>query len=240
MRVLLPPVGMDEEFWQASGLLGEGHAAVVYPGHGSRATARPWPGLEQLADEVAELFADTADSGGADLIGVSLGGMIAQHVALRHPAVVRSLVLVSTTARTGRDLKLDRASRSGEDAWPGVVEETLARWFTAELLAAQPEHPGVLCVRRSLARVDPDAWAGAWRAMAYQDVLEELRAVQVPVSCVAGSEDRSAPLAALAAIAERVPRSRLLVMDAAHVAPVERPDEFRALIEDHERWVAAG
>lgn len=64
------------------------------PGHGSRA-AEPWPSVAGTADDVAGLIAERAVGGTAHIVGLSLGGLVAVHLAARHPGLVRSCLVSS-------------------------------------------------------------------------------------------------------------------------------------------------
>lgn len=65
------------------------------PAFGARSD-EPWQGLESAADDVAALIADEVSEGGVHLVGMSLGGVIALHVAARHPELVESLLVTGT------------------------------------------------------------------------------------------------------------------------------------------------
>lgn len=65
------------------------------PAFGAR-SEETWQGLDSAADDVAALIADEVSEGGVHLVGISLGGVIALHVAARHPELVDSLLLTGT------------------------------------------------------------------------------------------------------------------------------------------------
>jgi 3-oxoadipate enol-lactonase len=124
------------------------------PGHGKRLIADQPYSLGHLADEIAETTDDALD-----VVAVSMGGMLAQHLAVRHPRRVRSMLLACTTAGVEGDTMLERAGLAEAHGLAAMVGPTLARRFTAATLAARPEHPAVAYARESLPAIDPKAFA---------------------------------------------------------------------------------
>jgi pimeloyl-ACP methyl ester carboxylesterase len=229
--VLLHPIGLSPACWEAVGF--EEAFKPTYPGHGKRAIAdRPYS-LGDLADEIAE-----ATAGALDVVGVSMGGMLAQHLAIRHPRRVRSMLLACTTARVEGDAMLERATLAEAHGLAAMVDPTLARWFTPATLAAHPEHPGVAHARESLLALDPTAFADGWRAIAEHDLLARLPELAIPVTCLAGEHDVSTPPSALEAIREQISGSRFVVQDCAHMVHLERPREFAREVREHLQWAS--
>ena len=211
-----------------------GAIRVTLPGHGDRMPAKSDLTLEAMADEVAGWIHEPVH-----IVGLSMGAMVAQHVALTHPDRVRSLVLACTTARTPTHVLLDRAEATARSSVGEILAMTLPRWFTESFLALQPEPPGLTYARECLSNIDRDSFAAVWRALAGHDVLDRLAAITAPTTCLAGTHDVSTPPAELAAMAERLPRARLVEIDAPHMALLEVPEAFRAVVEDHLDWVRA-
>lgn len=228
--VFMAPIGNDADCWE-----GVPSAAQAvrhqFPGFG-RPRAGSQPTMAILADEVACSY-----DGQLDLIGVSMGGMVGQHVALRHPERVRSLMVACTGAATDPELMNARAAAAERDGMAGVLEETLSRWFTPEALAQRSEHPGVAYARRTLLALEPEAFADGWRALATHDVRTRLGALRSPVTALAGSRDTASPLQRSQEIAQRAVNGRLLVVDGApHMIHLERPDEFDRAVREHLQW----
>jgi 3-oxoadipate enol-lactonase len=191
--------------------------------------------MATLADEVAASYA-----GELDVVGMSLGGMVGQHLAVRHPDRVRSLVVGCTGAAANAEVMEERAVAAETGGMAAVLDSTLERWFTPAALAQRPEHPGVAYARRTLLGLDPGSFADGWRAIAGHDIRERLPEIRVPVTCVAGSADTASPVARTQEVAERVQNSRFVVLDGPHMMHLERPAEFSAVVRDHLRWVEEG
>jgi 3-oxoadipate enol-lactonase len=231
--VLLAPIGLDAGCWDWVELPDGKVHRHEFPGFGRRPRSAEPPGLDVLADEVAASY-----PGLLDVAGVSMGGMVAQHLALRHPERVRSLLIACTGAAVDPEVMLGRAVEAEADGMEGVLDETLRRWFTPAALATEPEHPGVAYARRTLLGLDPGSFADGWRTMAGHDVRDRLGEIRSPTTCVAGSADPVGTLARIRELEERIPRARLLVREGPHILHLERPDEFASALHDHLRWTS--
>ncbi|MDG4798361.1 alpha/beta fold hydrolase [Micromonospora sp. WMMD1082] len=228
--VLLHPVGLDAHCWQFMDL--PEPTALDLLGHGGR-TDRPGTSLAEMADDVAARVA-----GPIDAVGLSMGGAVGMHLALRHPDRVRSLVLACTSAATRAEVMAERAAAVLADGMVGVTESILARWFTPAAVAA-PDHPGVGYARRRLLADRAEDFAAGWRALGGHDVRAELPSIGCPVTVVAGTEDQSSSLDGLRGIAERLPVSRFVALRGPHMLQLEEPAALSALVREHLTWTDA-
>lgn len=226
----MAPIGNDAGAWERVAAAA-GAVKHQFPGFG-RPRADAQPTMASLADEVASV-----NDGDLDLIGVSMGGMVGQHVALRHPERVRSLMVACTGAAVDPQTMQERAAAVEQGGMAAVLDSTLERWFTPAALAQQPEHPGVAYVRRTLGALDPGCFADGWRTIAGHDARARLGELRMPVSAVAGTLDAASPRARSEEIAERVQNGRLVVAEGApHMIHLECPEQFSAIVEEHLGW----
>jgi len=187
-----------------------------------------------LADEVV-----AAHPGPLHLIGVSMGGMVALNAALRHPDRVVSVLVACTGASASPEVMEQRAVAVETGGMAAVLDDTLSRWFTPAALAAAPEHPGVAYARQLLLGLDASAFAAGWRAIATHDTASRLGELAMPVTAVAGGQDRASPASRSEEIAARAPHGRMVVVDdAPHMIQLERPDAMGELIADHLAWAS--
>jgi pimeloyl-ACP methyl ester carboxylesterase len=231
--VFMAPIGSDADSWERV------HAAAAavkhqFPGFG-RPRAATQPTMASLADEVA-----ASHAGPLDLIGISMGGMVGQHVALRHPDRVRSLMVACTGAGVDPEVMERRAEAAESGGMAAVLDSTLERWFTPDALAQRPEHPGVAYARRTLLALDPHSFADGWRAIATHDVRARLPELTPPVTALAGARDSASPLQRSEEIAQRAQNGRLVVVEGApHMIHLECPEQLSAAVEEHLGWAGA-
>jgi 3-oxoadipate enol-lactonase len=229
--VLMTPIGLDADCWERVPLPDVQTAKHVFPGFGGRPRAAQQPTMATLADAVAASY-----DGPVDLVGVSLGGMVAQHVTIRHPGRVRSLMVACTGASADPATMAGRAADAEALGMAGVLDVTLRRWFTPALLALDPEDAGVTYARRTLLALDPLCFADGWRAIGGHDVVARLGEIAVPTTALAGTADSASTVERTRVISDNVPGARLVVLDGPHMMHLEHPFEFGAALEEHLRW----
>ena len=142
--VLVHPVGLDLTYWAAQiEALCDAFDVVAFdlPGHGSSpGTPDDWT-LDQAAKVLLHVIR-SAGSDGAHVVGLSVGGMIAQALTLEHPEIVRSLTLIDTAAafpEAGRAGMRARAKMARDGGMQAVVPSTLQRWFTPDTVTRRPD-----------------------------------------------------------------------------------------------------
>ncbi|MCO1577328.1 alpha/beta hydrolase [Crossiella sp. SN42] len=227
--LLLHPVGLDGSWWcDYSAAFADRYQviAVDLRGHGRSSPIDGPVTLDQLAADVSFLLAEVATSR-AQVIGVSLGGMVAQHLALRDPGSVAALVLCATAGGFPQDLRpaLRDRGRLDHQGMSGVIPATLRRWFSP---AGRAAAIGRSC-ERTLSAADPASWTAAWAAIAELDTLSRLPQVAAPALVITGAQDTATPPAAARELVAALPSARLSVVEQAwHLGVFERPDPFLA------------
>lgn len=229
MLLLLASAGLGADSWDWMPVP-DGFRAVAheFPGHGSRPVTEHAYTLADLADEIAATYDEELH-----VVGVSMGGMVAQHLLVRHPERVRSAFLACTAAKVDRQTMLDRAATSAAGMTDDVIETTLRRWFSADAITARPPHPGVAYARHALTAISPGAFAAAWAAIAEHDLTDELRHVTVPVTCLAADSDPAAPPETVRLLADNIPQGRFVTVAGPHLMQLERPAHFGAALAAH-------
>ncbi len=136
------------------------------------------------------------------LVGLSMGGAVAQTAAVRHRNRFASLALLATVDAPLPSFE-DRARAAETEGMEAQVVPTLTRWFTSAELATNAW--GVRYAREHLRRTMPADWAAAWRAYATLDAQQQLEELALPTLVLAGADDTSATPDIMAGIAKRIP-----------------------------------
>jgi 3-oxoadipate enol-lactonase len=222
--VLVGSLGSTAAMWdpQRPALEGFRTADVEHPGHGA-APVVDVPSVDALADRVLESV-----DGPFSFVGLSLGGAVGMRLAADHPDRVERLVLACTTDRFGDPAQwLDRAAVVRGDGLDAIVDAVLGRWFTPAFTDVEP-------YRRMILSIDPEGYARCCEALALW-TGEGLERIEAPTLVVGGEHDPTVPPVLARKLADRIPGARLEILDAAHLASLERPDEFNRLLEEHLR-----
>jgi len=188
--------------------------------------------IEDMADDVAGLM-DSLGIAKAHVIGVSMGGRIAQALALRHPDKIQGLVLCSTAARVPARTKFVLGSMAEELANEKISYEfhdkMMLSWTFSERSFANPEMlkrmlSGVTAAR---ARPKPADMLRQLRAGQSFDTRALLGRIKAPTVVIHGSDDILFPLSYGRELAAGISGARLVVFDgAAHTAYLEAADKF--------------
>lgn len=237
-------LGLDHRMWDAMAHRWHGRRPVLaydQRGHGASPVSSAAYGMDALVADAAALIGAWG-RGPVIFVGLSLGGMVAQGLALQRPETVRGLVLAHTVARYDEAARRAWRARSdtvSREGMAAVVDTVLSRYLTAGVRAAQPAV--VAAMRATLLRNEARSYAAACDAIAGVDWLDALPAVDTPTLLIAGDHDVGAPPAAMRSMQARIPGSQLVVLpEASHLGPVEQPDAFWTLIDAFVGQLEAG
>jgi 3-oxoadipate enol-lactonase len=218
-------------WWRTVPVLSRSLRVITFDNRGvGRSRARiPSYTTEAMADDAVSVL-DAAGVERAHVYGFSLGGMIAQQLALRHAERVRSLVLGATHAGG------PRAARPGDD----VIAFFRRRVSMAAKDAARESVPfnyGPRCRREHKDRIAEDiqrrlshpfpehAYRAQMIAAALHNCHRRLARIEAPTLVVHGGQDRMVPVANAKILAERIPGAELRILeDAGHLYSTEEPD----------------
>ena len=233
--LLLHPAGLDLTYWADQlRALRDVHDVIApdLPGHGgSGLGAARWT-FALVSEDLLTLL-DGVGAQAAHLVGISVGGMIAQEFALAHPERVASLALIATASEFPDDARAgmrERAQRLRASGMASVVDETIKRWFTPQTVSDRPDL--VDRVTKTLGRDDAEAHAQLWEAVATLDTTARLDAIGCPTLILGGEVDPSCPPPAVRLLNRSISDSRLIMLpDTSHMAILERPEFVGAAFE---------
>lgn len=176
----------------------------------------------------AEALLDALEVRDGVFVGLSLGGMVAQGLAVKRLDLLRGIVLSHTAAKIGTpeqwQERIDTVRASGPEA---LTEALMPRWFTR----AFRDGPEARMIRNMVARQPAEGYAGACAAISGTDFYTPTSGLRLPCLGIAGSDDGSTPPDLVRETVDLIPGARFeLMRRAAHLAPVEQPEAYAALL----------
>ena len=196
-------------------------------GHGLSGVPSGAYTVDQLGDDALALM-DALKIAKAHWIGLSMGGVIGQNIALRRPERLASLALCNTLARVAAEARPVWAGRIAMAEAEGVapmVDTTMQRWFTQPYL--QKNTPELQTIRAEFLNTPRGGYVGCCHALSTLDYLDRLTAVKTPTLVIVGRQDMGTPVAMSEAIAAKIAGSKLVVVEnAAHLGNVEQPEIY--------------
>ncbi len=225
--VLLHCLGMSWRFWDVLEPLTDRFELIAYsfPGHHDTPLPAAPYGVPELS---AQLHAVAQREGLArfHLMGISLGGSVAQHFAGTHPGMVDRLVLADCTPRYVEASRANwpvRAAAARQDGVASLIPQLLKIWFTPDSVAQ--DGPNVQFVKQTLAACSGEGYALACEALATLDAREEAARITAPTLILYGSEEGQPFKDAAAWMHQTIKGSEVVaVPQAGHASARERPE----------------
>jgi len=200
-------------------------------GHGSSSAPAGDYSMQELSRDVIGLL-DHLGIQRTNFVGISMGGMIGQVLAIEHPQRLELLILCDTSSRVppekapAWDERIRTAESHGMSA---LAEQTLERWLSAEF---QRTHPQITeHIRNMIVNTPVPGFVGCCRAISNFDVSQSVAKITTPTLVIVGEEDSSTPIVAAEAIKEQIKSAELLVLPKAlHLTNVETAELFNQAI----------
>jgi 3-oxoadipate enol-lactonase len=202
---------------------------LVYdlPGHGESDPPTGQDSFDDLANDLAALL-DHLGIRRTTLVGLSIGGMIAQHFASLFPDRLQAVILCSTGCQTNEAGKMafqDRIAQVNEGGIGTQIEASIGRWFTPRFTSAAPAT--IEWVKRMYRKTSRAGFINGCRAIQGLDTLDRLSSITAPTLLIPGELDQAFPESVSRTIQSRIKNSQVKVLTgAAHIGNVERPHEF--------------
>jgi 3-oxoadipate enol-lactonase len=198
-------------------------------GHGkSAAPAGPYT-LEMLADDVLGLMKHLGIER-AKYVGLSIGGMIGQHLALKEPQRFEKMVLADTGhTQTPETLKQweERLRIAQTQGMKPLVAGTMERWFTP----AFREKPEAKKIADIVASTPVNGYVGCGQAIMKLNTTGRLKDIRLPVLAITGESDAAA--GGTRYIGEHIPGAKFVsIAQASHIANIEQPEKFNQALRE--------
>ena len=225
-------LGSSLEMWDPiMDLLPEGLRIIRYDmrGHG-RSDVPPAPyAMGQLVSDI-EAVLDHLNVRDALFVGLSVGGMIAQGLAVKRPDMIRALVLSNTAAKIGNPkLWDDRINLVRTQGLAAAAEMILPRWFGKDFYGT----PAMAPYAQTLSTMSVEGYVGVCHAISGTDFYTPTSGLRIPTLGISGSEDGSTPPDLVRETVDLIPGSQFALMRrAGHLPCVEQPEAYAKLLSD--------
>ena len=233
----------DHRFWDAHLPACDGFRSIRFDTRGHGASGRtdgPYT-PSQLAGDVLRLM-DHLGLAQAHYVGVSMGGMIGQTLAIEHPERLYSLALVNTTPRYSEEQRTQWRERAADVLASGIEpihSALMRRWFTDEALNGGLE--GVRYIADVIRRFDRRSFASVTAAMCELDTVQRLGSIRVPTLVIAAPADPGVPREVSERLAASIPDASLeWLHPARHLASLEHVGMFNRVLQTHLMSAALG
>jgi 3-oxoadipate enol-lactonase len=239
--VFINSFGADFRIWnEVAEILAPDFRIITYDkrGHG---LSESGPDENDMADYARDLAAllDQVGVGRATIVGLSIGGLIAQELDRLSPERVAALVLCDTAVKIGTDevwdQRIAQVERGGVES---LADSVLERWFTADFRSQRSAE--LAGMRAMLTRTPRQGYLAACGALKRADLRPYAGRIEAPTLCLVGDQDGSTPVALVRETASLIPRSRFEIIEGAgHLPNVERPEILAKLVVEHTRQAAS-
>lgn len=193
-------------------------------GHGKSGAPKGPYSMDLLGRDVLAVL-DALKIKKTNWCGLSMGGMIGMWLGAHAPDRVERLILSNTSTHfADPSVWNGRLKTVREKGVQAIAGGTMERWFTEGFRASHPEK--VAHIRELFLETKPDGYIACGEAIRDMDHREIIRKIAAPTLVIAGRHDLGATVEAAEFIHERIPGSKLTVLEAAHVANVEVPKVY--------------
>lgn len=233
--VLLSSIATTHETWNA--LIPElakrfRVVTVDHRGHGQSETAPVAPGsttVEDLCQDITQAL-DSVGVNRFHIVGLSLGGALAQWLAAYSGRVEKAVFCATATFLGGEERWTERTTIAREQGMGALADAFIEAWFTEGFRASHPVK--VNEVREMILRIDAEGYAQNGDALAGWDFADQLGKITCPVLTVAGKDDAGTGPEQLAEIAAGVSGPvQSAVIDGSHQVAVENPEAFNRVVK---------
>ena len=192
-------------------------------GHGGSSVPDAPYSMGQLVGD-AEAVCDACDVKDAMFVGLSVGGMVAQGLAVKRPDLIRAMVLSNTAAKIGNPkLWQDRIDLISASGMAAASDEVMRRWFSRGFYAT----PDMALWKAMLEATPVDGYCGVCAAISGTDFYTPTSGLRIPTLGIAGADDGATPPDLVRETVDLIPGSQFaLIRRAGHLPCVEQPAEF--------------
>jgi 3-oxoadipate enol-lactonase len=189
--------------------------------------------MDMLSEDVLGLL-DVLGIQQTHFLGISLGGMIGQTLAIKHQERLSSLIACDTTCRVPPDMepvwreRIETAKEKGMDA---LAEETLSRWLSPAFRVQ--DEATTSQIKQTILSTPVDGFIGCCKAISTFDLKDRLPQISLPCLVMVGEHDPGTPLSNAEEIQAQIPGAELVVVPQSyHLSNVEGAADFNSRVLD--------
>ncbi|MBS0451369.1 MAG: alpha/beta fold hydrolase [Proteobacteria bacterium] len=234
--VLSHALGCDLHMWDGvAELLARDFTVLRYDhrNHGRSDVVAGALTMQTLAQDAADLIARESAGAPVHFVGLSMGGMTAQALALSHPQLLRSVVIANSASyypdRAPWQARVETVQAQGIAA---IATGAVARWLTPEFAATADGAALARKLHDTLVATDAQGYIAACQGVAAIDFRQSNRKIARPTLVIAGARDEATPPAMSQEMVAAIPGAKLASVDAAHLSAVERPADFAKVLKE--------
>ena len=200
-------------------------------GHGASDAPSGAYTLELLGNDAIKLL-DALGIDQVHFVGLSMGGMIGQGLALNYSHRLRSLALCDTASivpQEAQPIWQERINKVLSKGMEALLEETMERWFTLPFLTQNPKM--LALIRKQFLATPVSGYIGCAEAIRKLDYLDRLSEIKMPTVIIVGEDDPGTPVSASEAMHKRISNSKLVILPSSrHLSNVEQANLFNVTL----------
>ena len=227
-------LGTDFRIWDNVVEIVQEHGNILLfdkRGHGLSDTEEGTNGLDDFSGDALALL-EHLSINKCIVVGVSVGGMIAQVMAHYHPERIEKLMLCDTQSKIGDDAFWnDRIRKIESNGLSGIADGVILRWFPESFRQRFPEE--VTGYRNMLERCSVKGYIQTCAAIRDADLTAKSKEIKLPTMCIVGSEDQSTPPAGVERLSKLISGSKFKQIEGSgHLPCVDNAEKLSAIIID--------
>jgi 3-oxoadipate enol-lactonase / 4-carboxymuconolactone decarboxylase len=230
--IFINSLGTDFRIWDDVIEILKNHGSTLCfdkQGHGLSEVSSTPLSISDYAQDVVGLM-DALSIPKAVIVGLSIGGVIGQYLAVHHANRIEKLVLSNTAPKIGTaetwDLRINKLKNDGIQS---ITEGVMKVWFSENFHQTRPNE--LIGYANMLGNSPIEGYIQACEALKSNDLTTEITHINIPTLCIAGSVDGSTPPALVKAMADKIPSAQYVEIEGAgHIPCVETPSVVAAFI----------
>jgi 3-oxoadipate enol-lactonase len=179
--------------------------------------------IANYADDVISLM-DKLNIQKAVIVGLSIGGIIGQYLAVHHAERIEKLILSNTAPKVGSEESWNTRINIVQNKGITAIGDTVMKvWFSENFRQNRLEE--LAGCKAMLVNTNPQGYVQACEALKINDLTDQIHKINVPTLCIAGTEDGSTPPAQVKAMADQIPNAQyILIEGVGHIPCIEVPE----------------